>query len=259
MTLQKGGEVGGGTVDRYVPASNVREAREAAVASAEHDLRRIAAWDRNDPPRWSVDAVWKGRLEDGDEAFRFSREDDDRLSPTLARLAWSLARNDLHLHTDEGKVAVVAESEGAFTVALHDEEEGYTVSSGDWHGHYEDAEQAVACFRWLLTPYYRVATERQDGELSAAWIERYGNSGWHPMDSMLFRNPDDPTQWLGKGWVRERRQQAVLRPPEPYTELFPEVWLDDDGTPHGSVMGVQREIADRSFAVEQGWLDRGAP
>ncbi|RYG17896.1 hypothetical protein EON82_23290 [bacterium] len=246
----------GGYTTRTVRASSLAEARRAAIAEAKRDLEKVAKWPEGECLRWSVDAIEEGKTQGGKEpeAFSFYRRPDEFLSASLEQLSKSLSRNDLYLSVAKGSISVIGEDEETHTVEIRDED-GTTVYAAHWHHHYDDPEQAVACFRWLLTPYYRVAHETQDGELSVAWIERYESTGWQPMDSMIFRNPTDPTQWMGGEWKREYRQQAQLRPPQPYTELFPEAWLDENDLPRGSRLGASTEIHPQSIAAERGWLE----
>lgn len=252
-----GEPIAGAYTTRLIRADSVPAARQAAVAEAERDLRRVARLPRDERLRWSIESIEEGRPEDDEDVnvFLFYREGDESLSSTLNDLARSLAGNDVQLYVGEGRIVIVAEDEEGFSVEIGDEEDGFGVYANEWHSHYEDARQAVACFRWLLTPYYRTVVETQGGERVAAWIERYENLGWKPIDHLLYRNPGDPTKWLGSNWRREYRQQAVLRPPTPYTTLFPEAWLDADDMPEGSTLGTRFEEHDRSFVVEQGWLE----
>lgn len=247
----------GGYTIRVVEAASIVEARKAAIEEAERDLAKVASWPTSETLRWSVEYLREGKPEKSVETdvFRFYRQKDEFVSEDLGKLANSLVKNDLYLSVIERCVAVVAESDENFTVEIRDDGDEITVRAANWHHHYADPEQAIACFRWLLTPYYRVVEETQGGELSCAWLERFENTGWQPMESMIFRNPTDPTAWMGGKWKREYRQQALLRPPRPYSELFRGVFLDENDMPPGSKLGLTVETHAESMAVEQGWLN----
>lgn len=172
----------------------------------------------------------------------------------MADLAVALAENDLWLHLGEDFLSVHPEGGAQYGVSMRVEDETLTVSTDDWHAHYEDPEQAVACFRWLLTPFYRTVAESQNGEPSAAWLERWEADGWRSLDEVILRNPTDPTRWMGGDWRREYRQQAILKPPVPYDETVPGARLDRKGMPKGTLLGLRVAHFPHSFAEERGWL-----
>lgn len=247
----EGGPVGGG----YVTLT-VRAADEAAAWRLALDKARIAVADLNEEadPLWSQEAVEPARRR---AELKFHLYDEVwHLRPEpLAELAWSLQADDVPIQVAEGNLHVPPEGPDRYGVEILFEELEYTVRTHGWHAHLgEDPPQAVALFQWLLTPFYRLVTEAQGGEPAAAWIERYEAEGWTPYHPVLFRNPSDPTRWMGGGWERTYRQQDARPLPVPYDEVVPGTVLDDRGYPPGTVLGRDTQTFERPMAEAQDWL-----
>ena len=256
LELPKDGDVAGRRTVRGVRASDVASARQAALSEAERDLAKILQRPVVERLRWSVESIERRSPERSEAAneFFFYKVPLDSLPEPLADLADDLTEEDLWLHLGEDSLSVHPERDDAYGVSIRAEGEATTVSTDDWHAHYEDPEQAVACFRWLLTPFYRTVAESQDGVPSAAWIERWEAEGWRSLDEVILRNPTDPTRWLGGNWRREYRQQAILRPPQPYNETVPGARLDRRGMPRDTHLGLRVAHFPHSYAEECGWL-----
>jgi len=245
--------VGGGFTVRYVRADDGRGARHVALREAKAALADLKPVPEGAVVFWSTESVEKASEADATEFYLFDEE--SRIRPKAIRtLVEELAEKDLRLEIAASGVVVVAEGEDRTTVGISYEETTYEVFSRPWHAHFQDAEQAVACFRWLLTPFYRIGIDRQGDRVAAAWIERYLDDGWEPLHPVLFRNPTDPTAWMG-GWTREYRQQAAVEIPVPYDEIVPGAKLDDRGFPLGTILGKKETRVDRPLAEELGWLE----
>lgn len=242
---------------RVVQAETAAAARRSAIVEAERDLAALVGRPIVESLVWSTDDVDRDAPEPGELVGRFDFDEGPApgLPEALDDLTRALAGNDLRLMVGAGWLSVQSEEIDGYAVSIDAEDDGFTVETEDWHGHYDDPEQAVACFRWLLTPFYRTVVETQGDRPSASWIERYGADGWEPMDQVLFRNPGDPTQWLGGGWVRTTVQQALLRPPVSYDEIVPGARVDEDGLPFGSLLGQKTETFPRPHAEAMGWLE----
>lgn len=256
LDLPRGDPVSGGRRARVVRAEGIGEARRKAIGEAEDDIANVLGRPMVERLLWSVDGIDE-ELPTKSEAvsqFFFYADSLERLPEPLAGLVEALVENDLWLQSAEDAISVHPEADDHHGVSIRAEGQELIVSTDEWHGHYDDPEQAVACFRWLLTPFYRTVVESQAGEPSATWVESWEADGWRPLDETIFRNPTDPTLWMGGGWRREYRQQAILRPPEPYGETVPGARLDAVGMPLGAHLGLRIETFPRPFAEERGWL-----
>ena len=174
LELPKGEVVAGGRVLREVRADRPSEARRKAIVDAERDLATLLGRPIVERLLWSVDAIERrspARSEASGELF-FDKNPPVPLPEPLADLARALAGNDLWLDLGEDALSVHPEEDDQYGVSIRAEDEEIIVSTDDWHAHYREPEQAVACFRWLLTPFYRTVAESQGGEPSAAWLER---------------------------------------------------------------------------------------
>lgn len=69
------------------------------------------------------------------------------------------------------------------------------VAAMQWHTHFDDPSETVACVQWLLTPYTRIVHELKGGLLAAVWIERSTPAGWQASDPVYFLNPEYPPEW----------------------------------------------------------------
>jgi hypothetical protein len=160
----------------------------------------------------------------------------DSLDAAQRLLCPSAEGDEPRIALDRRSVSLVItpSGENTFPVTIYDEGEEAMVSAARWHSHYDDPVQAAFCAMWLLTPYYRVVHEMKGGVMVAAWLERYEESGWTPLDPVFFLNPDAPETWEavgGEKFTRRYTQQAVLPSPRPYQEISPGAVLDDCGWP----------------------------
>jgi len=143
-----------------------------------------------------------------------------------------LAQFDMPFERSE--TSILVRPEGGFEITIYNVAEDAMVSAERWHTHYDDPEQAAFCMWWLLTPYYRIVHELKGGVLVAAWLERYEEEGWEPMDPVYFLNPESEQDWVakpGEQFTHRYIQQAVLPPPRPYRDFVPGAKLDDDELP----------------------------
>jgi hypothetical protein len=141
--------------------------------------------------------------------------------------------NDVRIERGENSVLARPEG-GAFEITIYNVGEDAMVSAERWHMHYEDPEQAASCLWWLLTPYYRIVHELKGGVLVAAWLERYEEAGWEPLDPVYFLNPESEQDWVakpGEQYTHRYIQQAVLPPPRPYHAFVPGAKLDENELP----------------------------
>jgi hypothetical protein len=168
--------------------------------------------------------------------------------------AW-LRQFDVWVERDGLRITVRNNIQGQFDVSLEfDDSFELTVEAGPWHGHFEEFEQASACFRWLLTPYYRVVEEKKDGQQVGCWIERYQAEGWHHMQPLLSMDCMGLIE-MGGPYELIYMQQALLDPGD-YTKVIRGVALDDERMPLGSHLGTHTERVPRSRVAELG-LTRG--
>ena len=240
-------------VDRVVVAGSEATAWREAVAQSTEDLRALAVWSSDSPLLWAVDAVEPTDLTaPPDPSFRFHGHWEEFRGGPLAYLAVLIAHLGLRTEVGTTHVATYPETPLQYRVEMRAELDEWTVVAAGWHLHFADPHEAVACFRWLMTPYARVVRESQSGEETAAWVERYGPEGWASQDQVFYRNPTDPTRWMGGGWRRETWQQDLLRPPE---DALPEGSLGESGLPPDSVIGLCVGHPTRSFAEERGWME----
>lgn len=140
----------------------------------------------------------------------------------------------IKLERSETSLVVTPEIENGFEITIYNVGEDAMVSAERWHTHYEDPVQAAFGVMWLLTPYYRIVHELKGGVLVAAWLERYEEEGWMPMDPVYFLNPESEQDWVakpGETFTHRYIQQAVLMPPKPYQDFCPGARLDEDGLP----------------------------
>lgn len=244
------GPLGSGECRLTVRAKDATFARRLGVEAAKDALRRL---NPGPPQFWSVEAVEPADAEVEPE-FEMYEEDALPRTEALRTLLEDLSLDDLRLEIREASLHVVPEAENRFGVAIEYEEMEYRVSTEGWHGHLADAGQAVALFQWLLTPFYRIGKDLQDGELAVGWVERYDGEAWVPYHPVLYRNPSDPTRWTG-AWTRVYRQQNARSLGVPFDEIVPCARLDRRGFPKGTVIGRREIPFDRSMAETAGWLD----
>ncbi|MCX7798933.1 MAG: hypothetical protein N2109_01160 [Fimbriimonadales bacterium] len=160
----------------------------------------------------------------------------DALERTLAKrpglpLRWNRTRDSLE---------IAPQAPEGFSVTIYDEAGEALVAANRWHAHFDDPAEAAYCAFWLLTPFYRVVHELKAGVLVAAWIERYGQHGWEPMEPVYFLNPEDAPSWKLQGderFVRAYFTQNALPLDRPFTDVVPGATLADDGLPPGTVLG----------------------
>lgn len=148
----------------------------------------------------------------------------------------------------ETSLVVKPEVEDSFEITIYNVGEDAMVSAERWHTHYEEPAQAAFGMLWLLTPFYRIVHELKGGVLVAAWLERYEEEGWEPMDPVYFLNPESAQDWVakpGEQYTHRYIQQGILPPLKPYHEFCPGAMLDEDGLPpdfhHGSRIVVVPE------------------
>jgi hypothetical protein len=158
------------------------------------------------------------------------------------------AYGEVPLKLERGEASlVIRPNEGdGFEITLYSVGEDAMVSAERWHTHYADPKQAAFCVLWLLTPYYRIAHELKGGVLVAAWLERYEEDGWEPLDPVFFLNPESAQDWIakpGEQFTHRYIQQAVLPPPRPYREFCPGAKLDEFELPVDFHQGSRLEIA----------------
>lgn len=147
----------------------------------------------------------------------------------------------LDIETRQTSIKITPSEPDTFAIMVYDEGEETMIAAERWHTHYDDPLQVAFCVLWLLTPFYRVVHETKGGSLVAAWIERYEETGWEGFEPVYFLNPEHEESWElapGEHYQRRYMQQAILPPPQPYSELCPDAKLDEDGLPpdwaHGS-------------------------
>ncbi len=245
------GPVGGGYVTLTVRAADEVTARRLALAEARE---AVAELNEEVDPLWSMESVEPARRKVELKLHLYDEPWTLRPEP-LAELARRLQEDDVAIQIAEGYLHVPPEGPDRFGVEILYEEMEYTVRTDGWHAHLgDDAPQAVALFQWLLTPFYRLVKEAQEGKPAASWVERYDAEGWTTYHPVLFRNPSDPTRWMGGGWERTYSPQDARPLPVPYDEIVPGITLDDRGYPEGTVLGVETRTFDRPMAEGEEWL-----
>lgn len=151
----------------------------------------------------------------------------------------------IDIERSEASLVVKPRDSKGFEITLYSVGEDAMVSAERWHTHYDDPKQAAFCLLWLLTPYYRIVHELKGGVLVAAWLERYEEDGWQPLDPVFFLNPESAQDWVakpGEQYTHRYLQQAVLPPPIPYEDVCPGAILDDDRLPPDFRQGSRIEI-----------------
>ena len=244
------GPLGSGDCVLTVHAADAVHARRAGLQAAREALGRSHP---GPPLYWSVESVEPAETAREAE-FELYEEDALPRAEALCELLEGLAEDDLWLWVRETSLGIVSERDDRFDLTIEYEEMEYRISSGLWHAHLADAGQAVALFQWLLTPFYRLALDREDGKVAATWVERYDGEAWETFHPILYRNPTDPTQWMGP-WTREYWQQDARPLGVSYREVCPGAKLDRRGFPEGTVLGRREIPLDVSMAEVQGWLD----
>ena len=164
-----------------------------------------------------------------------------------AQLLGAYENPPLKIEHSESSLLVKPEIEAGFEITIYNVAEDAMVSAERWHTHYEDPLQAAFCLLWLLTPYYRIVHELKGGVLVAAWLERYEEDGWVPIDPVYFLNPESEQDWVakpGEHYTHRYIQQAVLPPPRPYRYFCPGAKLDESELPPDFHQGSRVEIVD---------------
>ena len=82
-----------------------------------------------------------------------------------------------------------------YPVTVYEDHGESMVAAMQWHTHFDDPKETVACVHWLLTPYTRIVHELKGSLLAAIWIERSSPAGWQASDPVYFLNPDYPPEW----------------------------------------------------------------
>jgi hypothetical protein len=147
----------------------------------------------------------------------------------------------IELHRDDRALEIAAP---AFKVWMTDEESELIVWAGEhWHEHFEDPEAAANCLCWLLTPFYRLVEDYEDDTILEAFIERFWQGEWEEMSG-------GPVYVERGTQVRANRrvirQHAVLSPGA-VEEL--DEWLDHEGLPPDSELGVREVEVDRLIGI----------
>lgn len=157
---------------------------------------------------------------------------------------WAAEGAPLRVERGGGSVRLTPLVEGAGEVTVYDQGGDAMLTCQRWHTHFTDAEEAVGCAWWLMTPYTRVVHELKGGILAAVWVERFSVDGWEAEEPVYFLNPEYPPDWeLGPGqsYFRRTHQMAVLPPPADVSGWVEAGLLDEDGWPMGSGDGEVEE------------------
>ena len=95
----------------------------------------------------------------------------------LRRLEEFLAAHPgLTVEREEGSITVRARGPEGFDVQMTDEDFRATISTPDWRGHYQGAEEAAATFMWLLGPKTRFV-RTFSGPLQLGWKLQWDEDG----------------------------------------------------------------------------------
>lgn len=244
-----GEEMAGGYVTRIVEAVDAAHARKLAILDA---IRDFPANDITVDPRelaWGSEpsvVLTHVKMVAKDRRFHLYAADEESeaaIAPVI-ELATDMSDEDLDFAFDHDALTFLPRTDDEFEVAWQIEGDQFVVATRMWHCHFDDLEDSLACFQWLLTPYYRTAVEWQGGEPVESWIERWTPDGWEPMTPVMFRDPANKKAWKGDGWQVAYQSQAV-RNPGP---------LGDGWDPPTSEPLQSKVLLDRPMAIEQDWL-----
>lgn len=161
----------------------------------------------------------------------------------IAEVTEQLDLYGLRYEEEPGSIHVPEGGSAAFEVALHDEEEEVVVSAGEWHGHYDDAEQAFGAFMWALTPFYCVSVVKCGETVVLTRLLRWEAQGWAQLGvPVYYVNPTAPESWAladEEGWTETTWQHVAIRPAFDYRSVEPAAKLGPDGLPLDMRLGVR--------------------
>ncbi len=148
---------------------------------------------------------------------------------------------------------VVPTIEDSFPLQVSFKDGNYGVEAGPWHGHFEDFQSASAVVCWLLTPYYRIVTAKQDGNPIASWLEIYADAGWSSTEFVYFVDPSAFESPAEVADVITILVQAVFLD-SAFTTYYPAAHIDSAGYPLGTILG------ETSYEKRNdGWYPVGVP
>jgi len=162
-------------------------------------------------------------------------------SEVAARLQGTCSQAGVNFEVEPGVVSV--RPFGVYTIRAVDDGNVATIWAAGWHTHIDEVDQAVACFMWLLTPFYRVVEEWGETSLIRAWTERYDEHGWEQIGDELCSAGSWLKSRLFKRALKRRiyYQAALTGPPSDIKKISPNIKLDDAGMPPGSYIGIREE------------------
>jgi len=153
-----------------------------------------------------------------------------------------LAEGPTHPHYERAAKEIwITDQPGRhFEVRARYEDGEMMVCAGDWHGHFDDGQEAFQCFMWLLTPYYRLVEVHVEDAKLCDRIERYDSGGWIDLGSVYYACPTDPeTHALANRptWRYVVWQHKLIEPEGGLSAILPDIELDENGLPPGSTLG----------------------
>lgn len=231
----------------------IAESREEAVSMATAEVFSDLQVPVEEQERL-IRSISAGRLEPHDKGrkpiFHVWTEEDD-YSKEFDELEAELRGNNLWIVREPESLTVKAEESGQFDVRITLTDGELTVYADEWHGHFAEWDQARSCFRWLLTPFYRVRTESKDGAWVGSWIERFEAKGWNSMQPILAI--DCVALMEQPGPFRVKTAQNNFLDPGDYERYVRGAKVGLDGLPAGSNLGTDVVEFDFSHVKRNGF------
>lgn len=232
-----------------VIAESREEAERLARAEVLEDLKATHA-DQGSLIR-CISAERLGPHDKGRKPIFHVWTEEDDYSKEFDELEAELRGNSLLIVREPESLAVKAEESGQFDVRITLTDGELTVYADEWHGHFDEWDQARSCFRWLLTPFYRVRTESKDGAWVGSWIERFEAKGWSTMQPLLAI---DCVALMGQpGPFRVKTAQNNFLDPGDYERYVRGAKVGLDGLPAGSNLGTDEVEFDFSHVKRNGF------
>lgn len=247
-TTIKGQETKGFYAYRLARASTLDEVKAQSIANLIEEFNENGIVTNTEEIR--VQSTWKQKPTEPDPKeyeTHFWKEEEDRTAVFDEFEKW-LRQYNLWVEREPHKVIVRNHIPGQFDVELEYEDEEFTLTAAAWHTHFEEDDQATACFRWLLTPFYRIVEERRDDVILGAWIERWEKGGWNPLHPYISYKAVHLMK--GEGTFEVSFKQQALLDPGNYAKMMKGAVLDDNGMPPGSHIGTRTETRSTSLIAE---------
>ena len=119
---------------------------------------------------------------------------------------------ELEFLVEDDKVKIGLEG-GDAVVTIEREDDRWTLSTAEWHGHFKEPGQAMNTVLNILTGYARTTNEFRGEKLSATWLETWDKDAFETSHGAYYLNPFDRGEWQlwpGERWRQKRFWRRII-------------------------------------------------